>query len=73
MFCEFTCIILASFQVLRIKTTENGLLTDDVTEVYLNDGSEMHASSLAVYHAPTSAILIGSVDKHALFCKINHL
>lgn len=43
--------------MLRIKRTD-GLLADEMTEVYANDGSQLQASSVAVYHPDTAQIAI---------------
>ena len=57
--------------MLRIKT-KAGLLTDDIIEVYSNDGTEFSAASVAVYHKDySSSMVVGSVERYMLFCEIN--
>lgn len=57
-------------QVLKIKTN-GGLLTDDVKEVYVNNGDVISASSVAWRHK--KGLLIGSVCHNTVYCKIKHV
>ena len=58
-------------QALHLRT-DKGLIVD-VSEVYVNDGSQINCTSAAVYHRETQSIIMGSVTEAPLYCQVKYL
>ena len=55
-------------QVLQLKVDSRGIPLDDVTEIYVNRGTEISATTVAVHYQ--QQVLIGSISHNTVYCEI---